>query len=222
MRKEILAISSAAILTMTATAASAAQGDWYVRGEGGYVFGGNTFDGDITKFGDHAASTDGGWRAAAAVGYLVESDLRAEIEVAYADRDTADGRLFGAPLATVSGSLTALTVSANLVWDVPHKLFGAQPFVGGGVGMLRIDADYTSTDAATITINDSDNGAIGKIFAGAAYPIGDQLEATFTYQYAGSFNKIDLPAGPAFSPPLGKFSTRYDEHSLSLGVRYTM
>jgi len=212
---------SAAVLLPAATA-MAAQGDWYVRGEGGYVFGGDTFDGDIFVPGDHDASTDGGWRAAIAAGYLVESDLRIEIEVGYSDRDTDDGQLFGAPLATVNGSISALTVGANLVWDYPHKLFGAQPFVGGGVGILKVDADYTSIDAATITIDDTDTEAYGKLFMGFAYPVGDRLEATFTYQYAGSFNDLDFPAGPAFSSPLGVFHTRYDEHSLSIGVRFTM
>jgi OOP family OmpA-OmpF porin len=220
-RISAVVFASAATLATTAVA-TAAQGDWYVRGEGGYVFGGDTFDGDIPTFGDHAASTDGGWRASVAAGYLVESDLRIEIEVGYSDRDTSDGRLFGAPLAQVSGSINALMVSANLVWDIPHQMFGLQPFVGGGVGMLRVDADYTSLNAGTITINDADTEAMGKLFAGVAYPIGDRLDATFTYQYAGALNDIDFPAGPALAPPQGVFHTGYDEHSLSLGIRFTM
>lgn len=213
------ALSSVAIL---ATAATAAQGDWYVRGDLGYVFGGDTLDGDIFVPGDHDASTEGGWRAAVAAGYLVESDLRVELDVAYSDRDTDDGQLFGAPLPTVSGSLSAWMVTANLVWDIPHKLFGAQPFVGAGVGLLSVDADYTSIDAATITTDDTDNEAVGKMFAGVAYPIGNNLEATFTYQYAGSFNDLDFVTGPVALPPEGRFRTRYDEHSLSLGIRFTM
>jgi outer membrane protein W len=215
-------LSGIAILVVTATAAVAEQGDWYVRGEGGYVFGGDTFDGDIFTPGDHDASTSGGWRAAAAVGYLVESDLRFEIEFGYSDRDTDDGQLFGSPLPAVNGSISALMVTANLVWDIPHKLFGAQPFVGAGAGLLDVEADYTSVDAATITIDSSDREAVGKLFAGVAYPIGSNLEATFTYQYAGAFNDLDFPAGPAFSPPLGVFKSGYDEHSLSLGIRFTM
>ncbi len=222
MRRAYAAALSSATILMTAATAIAAQGDWYVRGEGGYVFGGDTFDGDIFVPGDHDASTDGGWRAAVAAGYLVESDLRVEVEVAYSDRDTDDGQLFGSALPTVSGSISALMVTANLVWDIPHKLFGAQPFVGAGVGMLHVDADYTSFDAATITIDDTDSEAVGKVFAGVAYPIGNNLEATFTYQYAGSFNDLDFPAGPALAPTLGIFRTDYDEHSLSLGIRFTM
>ena len=222
MKRAFAALLSTAAILMTTATAIAAQGDWYVRGEGGYVFGGDTFDGDIFVPGDHDVSTDGGWRAGIAAGYLVESDLRVELDVAYSDRDTSDGQLFGGPLAVVSGSISAWMATANLVWDIPHTLFGAQPFVGGGVGLLDVNADYTSFNGATITVNDSDTEAVGKLFAGVAYPIGNNLEATFTYQYAGSFNDLDFPAGPALSPPLGVFHTRYDEHSLSLGIRYTM
>ena len=211
-----------ASVLLTAATAMAAQGDWYVSGGGGYVFGGDTFDGDIFAPGDHDASTEGGWRAALGVGYLVESDLRIQADVSYSDRDTDDGQLFGSPLPTVSGSISALMVSLNLIWDIPHQVFGAQPFVGAGVGMLQVDAAYDSIDAATITIDDRDTEAVGKVFAGLAYPIGNGLEATFSYEYAGSFNDLDLPAGPAFSPPLGVFRTDYDEHSVSLGVRFTM
>jgi opacity protein-like surface antigen len=94
--------------------------------------------------------------------------------------------------------------------------------VGAGAGLLHVDADYISFDAATITVNDTDTEAVGKVFAGVAYPIGNNLEATFTYQYAGSFNDLEFQTGPALSPPEGIYHTRYDEHSLSIGVRFTM
>lgn len=216
------ALAALTLATVCLNDAGAAQkGQMYVRGDLGYVFGDNSMDGDIFGPGDHDVDTDGGWRGGAAFGYLLEDDLRVEAEVSYSDRDTDSGQLFGAPLPTVSGSISAWMVTANLVYDIPHKLFGAQPFVSLGAGWISVDADYTSVDAATITTDDTETQAVGKIGAGFAYPVGNNIEATLAYQYAGTFNDLHFPTGPAGSAPIATFRAPYSENSVSLGVRYT-
>lgn len=202
--------------------ASAAQGQMYVRGDLGYVFGQDeTLDGDIFSPGDHDVGTDGGWRGGAAFGYLVEDDLRVEAEVSYSSRDTDNGQLFGAPLPTVAGDITTWMVTANLVYDIPHKFFGAQPFISAGAGWISVDASYISNDAATIETRDRDTQAVGKLAAGLAYPVANNVEATLTYQFAETFNELHFPTGPAASPVQGTFASSYRENSVSVGVRYT-
>ena len=225
MHSHATALVALALVAAAFNSASAAQqGQIYVRGDVGYVFGDSSIDGEAFASGsrtDHGVETDGGWRGGAAFGYLIEDDLRIEAEISYADRDTDSGSLAGLPLTTVSGSVSALMVTANLVYDIPHKLFGAQPFVSGGVGIICVDADYISSDAATIRVDDTDTVAAGKIAVGFAYPVAQNIEATFAYQYAGTFNDLTFPGGPAVGPPQGIVKLPYGENSVSLGVRYT-
>jgi len=145
---------------LAATAASAQDANWYVRGEAGANF-------QSKVDGTPDAKGDTGWNIGAAAGRDFGNGFRTEAEVDYFD---ASGKHDGGDLKTVAGFV-------NGYYDFNRG--GAwQPFVGAGVGIAQVKVDGGLNDG-------DDTGFAWQLKAGVAHPFNDRLTGEIAYRYLG-------------------------------------
>jgi outer membrane autotransporter protein len=102
-------------------------------------------------------------------------------------------------------------VFLNGYWDIPSEIvLPIQPYVSAGVGYswLKETADYTSQAMGKESASEKDFG--WQVGFGAAYKLNDNVDVTLGYRYE-DLGKIKT----------GESSTRFINHKLSLGLRYT-
>ncbi len=201
MRKVALVLALAS--TAIAAPAMARDGQWYVGVEGGLLIAEDT-NLDITTAMttvEDAVKIDyetPGYDFDGIVGYDF-GIFRAEAEVAYKGVQQ-QGLQVGAPgipadgpnngLATgvfdTNGQTDALSFMVNGMFDFGDD-DGLQGFVGGGVGVARVEV--TSTFAAPSWLDDSDTGLAWQALAGVRAPITDSIDVGLKYRY---FNAPDM------------------------------
>ena len=197
MRK--LAIVVALSSTVLATPALARNSAWYVGGDfGGMIVEDIDFDFGLTPTIPSNASSqlalnhDYGYDAALFVGYDLGA-FRIEAEVAYKRADVDDIETvirtpgFGVPLGAAitpdifpagGGRTSALSFMVNGMLDFGDD-DGVSGFVGGGVGIARVDYNNIrafSNQAAII--DDSDTRFAWQIVAGLRQAITDNIDIT--------------------------------------------
>jgi OmpA-OmpF porin, OOP family len=223
MRK--LAIVVALSSTVLATPALARDGAWYIGGDfGAMIVEDVSFDVGTTEDAvivDH----EYGFDAAGFVGYDLGA-FRLEAEVAYkraridelestlrlpgqAAPGTASAQQF---LNAGGGSTTALSFMVNGLLDFGDD-DGISGFVGGGVGMARVNFNNQRVFANQgAFIEDSDSRFAWQILAGVRQAISDNMDVTVRYRF---FNVSDLEM-VGFG---GRdFSSRLRTHSLLGGI----
>jgi OmpA-OmpF porin, OOP family len=221
MRK--LAIGLALASTALASPSMARDGQWYVGVDGGVML---VEDLDL-NIGpapiQGTANTDTGYDFGAVVGYDF-GGFRLEAETSYRE---ADLRSFassvpgipsgpGAALATsglkaTGGDANALSFMVNGMLDFGED-DGLQGFVGGGVGVARVDVHQIY--AAPAWLADSDTGLAWQALAGVRAPISDSWDVGLKYRFFNAPN-VDLV------DRLGRdVSTRFRSHSLMGSLVY--
>jgi outer membrane protein OmpA-like peptidoglycan-associated protein/opacity protein-like surface antigen len=227
MRK--LAIVVALSSTVLATPALARDGAWYVGADfGAMIVEDVAFDVGTTNDAiivDH----EYGFDAAGFVGYDMGA-FRLEAEVAYKkariDEIEATLRLPGqGPGATGAvvpqqflnaggGNTTALSFMVNGLLDFGDD-DGISGFIGGGVGMARVNHNNMRAFANQgAFIDDSDTRFAWQVLAGVRQAISDGMDVTVRYRF---FNASDLE-GVGFG---GRdFSSRLRTHSLLGGITF--
>lgn len=185
---------------------------WYVGADAGVNF---AQDSDI-KFKDGTnnnltASADTGYALQVHGGYAFKpfsfATPRAEAEVAYRN----SGLKSLTDVTDSSGDTSSLSLMANGVLSfLPNRSW--HPFVGAGIGMSRINAEWKVNGSRAV--NDSDWVFAYQAFAGVSYDLTKNWELTAQYRYFGTqdadFADVDND----------KFSGEYASHAILAGFAY--
>jgi OmpA-OmpF porin, OOP family len=220
MRK--LAISLALASTAITSPALARNDQWYVGVDGGAMLV-EDISLDIGTTSDAAnINADTGYDFGGVVGYDF-GGFRLESEVSYRSAELTETIVSAAGIpqgagATVrtgafdtNGNVSALSFMVNGLLDFGDD-DGLQGFVGGGVGVARVDVNNIL--AAPAWLNDSDTGLAWQALAGIRAPLSDSWDVGLKYRF---FNapKVDLV------DRLGRaVSTRFRSHSLMGSLVY--
>ena len=221
MRK--LAISLALASTALASPALARDDQWYVGVDGGAMIV-EDLSLDIGAL-NNAASVDmdKGYDFGGVVGYDF-GGFRLESEVSYRQADI-DGFNSQTPQITsgagtalqrggsydVAGDASALSFMVNGLLDFGDD-DGLQGFVGGGVGVARVDVQ--TVFAAPAFLDDSDTGFAWQALAGVRAPLSDNWDVGLKYRFfnADKVNLVDR---------LGRaVDTRFRSHSIMGSLIY--
>jgi len=182
------------LLTCSAGAAQARDGDFYVGAEAGVTV---VDGGDLTFTpGTVAASTgtvdlgyDRGIDGAAFLGYDF-GPVRIEAEASYrsagigtVNSDFTVGTVMVAGPRDGGGKVSALSFMGNAMLDI-GKDDGLSFFVGGGVGYAKIrydDLHVASTQSAFL--DDGDAGFAWQLIAGVRQPISGNIDVSARYRF---------------------------------------
>ena len=221
MRK--LALGLALASTALASPSMARDGSWYVGVDGGAMLVEDlNLDIGATPI-EGTANTDTGYDFGAVVGYDF-GGFRLEAETSYRETDlrsfsssvsaipSGAGSALSTPgLKATGGDANALSFMVNGMFDFGED-DGLQGFVGGGVGVARVDVQQIF--AAPSWLDDSDTGLAWQALAGVRAPLSDSWDVGLKYRF---FNapKVDLV------DRLGReVSTRFRSHSLMGSLVY--
>ncbi len=220
MRK--LALGLALASTALASPSMARDGSWYVGVDGGAMLV-EDLDIDIgTINGAGTINTDTGYDFGAVVGYDF-GGFRLEAETSYRETDlkSVATSLGGIPngagssvtngLKLTGGDANALSFMVNGMLDFGED-DGLQGFVGGGVGVARVDVQQIF--AAPSWLDDSDTGLAWQALAGIRAPLSDSWDVGLKYRFfnAPKVNLVDR---------LGRdVETRFRSHSLMGSLVY--
>ena len=215
MRKLVIGLALAS--TALATPALARDDSWYVEADGGVMKLENVnFDIGTLKnavnLRHHYGYDFGG-----VVGYDF-GGFRLETEASYRGADpevltTTGGTVTGlvpgktGTFTYGAGDSTALSFMLNGLLDFGDDN-GLQGFVGGGVGVARVEFKDSINSVGPGFLNDSDTGFAYQALAGVRAPISDHWDVGIKYRFF-NVNNVDIvdTAGRAVS-------TRWRSHSL--------
>jgi OmpA-OmpF porin, OOP family len=218
MRK--LAISLALASTVLASPASARDDQWYVGVDGGAMI---VEDLDIASNGTTLVNSgfDKGFDVGGVVGYDF-GGFRLESEVSYRRASIKDHTVtLPAPLAALNGTYdgesafgkaSALSFMVNGLLDFGDD-DGIQGFVGGGVGVARVDLSNFGV-ASTTLLDDSDTGFAWQALAGIRAPLSNSWDVGLKYRFFNA-DKINLVTTPGIG-----VDTRFRSHSLMGSLIY--
>jgi OmpA-OmpF porin, OOP family len=221
MRK--LAIGLALASTALASPSMARDGQWYVGVDGGAMLVEDLeMDIGATPI-EASADTDTGYDFGGVVGYDF-GGFRLESEVGYREADlkgfsssvpaipsTSGTALSPAGLKATGGDVNALSFMINGMLDFGDD-DGLQGFVGGGVGVARVDVQQVF--AAPSWLDDSDTGFAWQAIAGIRAPLSDSWDVGIKYRF---FNA----SGVDLVDRLGRdVSTKFRSHSLMGSLVY--
>lgn len=221
MRK--LAISLALASTALASPALARDNQWYVGVDGGAMIV-EDLALDIGALNDAATvDTDKGYDFGGVVGYDF-GGFRLESEVSYRKADVtgfnsqspqipsgAGTTLAPGSTYAVAGNASALSFMVNGLLDFGDD-DGLQGFVGGGVGVARVDVQ--TVFAAPSFLDDSDTGFAWQALAGIRAPLSDSWDVGLKYRFFNA-DKVGLV------DRLGRaVDTRFRSHSLMGSLIY--
>jgi OmpA-OmpF porin, OOP family len=221
MRK--LAIGLALASTALASPSMARDGQWYVGVDGGAMIV-EDLQLDIGALPiEGTANTKTGYDFGAVVGYDF-GGFRLEAETSYREADLtsfassvpgipsgAGAGLSTAGLKATNGDVNALSFMVNGMLDFGED-DGLQGFVGGGVGVARVDVQQIF--AAPSWLDDSDTGFAWQALAGIRAPLSDSWDVGLKYRFFNA-SKVDLV------DRLGRgVETRFRSHSLMGSIVY--
>ena len=221
MRK--LAISLALASTALASPALARDDQWYVGVDGGAMIV-EDLSLDIGATNNAASiDMDKGYDFGGVVGYDF-GGFRLESEVSYRQADVqgfnssapqitggAGTALVGGGSYDVAGDASALSFMVNGLLDFGDD-DGLQGFVGGGVGVARVDVQTVL--GAPSFLDDSDTGFAWQALAGVRAPLSDNWDVGLKYRFfnADKVNLVDR---------LGRaIDTRFRSHSIMGSLIY--
>ncbi|MBA4010205.1 MAG: flagellar motor protein MotB, partial [Erythrobacter sp.] len=216
--------------TALTTPAMARDGQWYIQGDGGVMLVENQSIDVNDAEGNAAADYDTGYDFGGLVGYDFGS-FRLEAEASYraADLSEVTGGSLGLannPLATAPGGFTTFTGTREALGEINALSFmlnglfdfgdddGVQGFVGGGVGVARVDMEGRVNANGPGVWDDSDTGFAWQLLAGVRAPINDTWDVGLKYRYfrAPDINLVD---------PLGRdLTTSLTSHSILGSITY--
>jgi opacity protein-like surface antigen len=140
---------------------------------------------------------------------------RLEAELGYGAFDVDTHTVAGTPVAAANsfGSTDALTAMANLYVD--YNLGALRPFVGGGIGVARVEFDNHGVTGNLGIMSDTENGFAWQVMAGVGVDVTQALtlEAMVRYQ-AISGAELVSSTGPTSTIDLASTQAL-------LGMRYS-
>jgi opacity protein-like surface antigen len=115
-------------------------------------------------------------------------------------------------VAAGQGEVTTTALFANVYYDFETDS-AFTPYVGAGFGFAALDVDYSPSDTAIISDDDSVYGF--QLMAGASYALTEQLELVGDVRYRSLEDaEVDATLFPA------EFDVENDSISLNAGLRF--
>lgn len=228
--KRALLASSAFLLVGTGTASA----------DGLYanVFGGVNFQNDVggnqattTTATSYAADVEPGFVIGGTIGTDLNQyvqGLRIEGEVSWRDND-ANGRFSqvtffaGTTSGILESSQSTFALLVNLWYDFDIGE-GVKPYVGGGIGWGRSEAEgvfyRTFPSTGTAFIYDADgSGFVWQLGAGLRYPIADDMKLGLGYRY---FRGPDIDNNVFVGKNSLPLEFERDNHSVTLDLTFDL
>lgn len=194
---------------LAAPAAIAADPGWYVSGMAGLTF---AEDADGTDSGvPFTTSFNTGFNLGAAGGYAFPNGLRLEGELAYRQTDVDKITIGGLAFAG-GGNANAFSVMGNAFYDFDLG-GGWKPYVGGGIGLARVEASKV-TIAGFALVDDDDTVFAYQVGGGMGYTLTPQATVFLDYRYFATEDPTFRDVGGA------TLKTELHTHNVSLGMRY--
>lgn len=210
MRK--LAVTLALASTALSTPAFAKDDAWYVGVEGGAMIV-EDIDYDINDGADGVvtADSDYGWDVGGTIGYDF-GGFRAEAEVSYRRASLDALRDDTTNFDYAGGSTSALSFMVNGMLDFGAD-DGVQGFIGGGVGVARVKANYGLATQGDL-VDDSDTVFAWQAIAGVRQPISENVDVTLKYRFFNADNARFVTVGG------DEVEGRFRSHSILGGVTF--
>ncbi len=226
MSRRRTCLTALALLGASATSSLAADpAGWYVSGQAGAAWQEDSSTNGAMSF--HSES-DPGFDVLGAVGRNLGNGVRLEGELGYRQIDLSKlsigndggagaaagvGSLNGVTTNNVSGGSHVVSFMGNAFYDfdLPNTRF--KPYIGGGVGFARVEADDLRASNAPLV---SDNAVVFAYQAGAgvSYPLTPQTDAFLDYRYFATQD-------PTFTAATGgTVKTDLQTQNVSVGLRY--
>lgn len=222
------ALFAAAATLAFAPAAHAYQGVYGAIGAGlSYVGPDRDFEGTGALAFDSEADFDNGIGVYAALGHANANGWRKELEFSFRQNDLrhlpGDGLGFtGWSENTVDGDIQSLAFMFNLIKDF-NSDSSVTPYVGVGVGLARLEADYIGNDPnfsggfGALSINDDEIGLAYQGIAGLAFELAEGLILDLSYRY---FATSDMEFDGTLAGLPEEFEQEYNSHSVFAGLRW--
>ena len=220
---------SASVLVLLASPAAARNGAWYVGGDfGGTIVEDIQFDFGLAPTIPSAANSqivlnhDYGFDGALFVGYDL-GQFRIEAETAYkvANVSDIDSSIIIPPAFPTAftlvpaggGHTSALSFMVNGMLDFGDD-DGISGFVGGGIGVARVDYNNIRTFSNHDVIDDSDTRFAWQVVAGVRQAISDNIDITVRYRFfnVDNIRTVDFRGLDSDS--------RFRSHSLLAGITF--
>lgn len=196
-------------------------GSFYLSGSGGVSYladSDNTGSGGLSVDSNH----DRGYQFAGALGLRINQDFRVETELGYrvndADSLTVNGAGALAGLsAAADGEITAMSLMLNGYGDMDifshnKNMNYIKPYIMGGIGMARIDADVSG--GGVQMVDDDDTAFAYQIGLGIGYSFSETTAFDLGYRY---FAVSNLEFNDAAGNP---FDSEYNNHTVLIGLRH--
>ncbi len=216
--KKLLCAASFVALTFS-THSNAADGNWYVSGQGGFVM---TEDHDFNYAAGNNIDTelDNGYAFGVNAGYdhglLFNNNIgiRTELEYMYRNNEVDTHSLNGgSPLAGAKGEVTSNAFMANAIAYIDTNT-PVKPYAGAGIGFAMVEYDGYGVNAIPAVLDDDDTVFAYQGIIGAEYEITEELSITGDYRYFRTAD-LDITSAVNFST-----STEYENHNFIFGARY--
>jgi OOP family OmpA-OmpF porin len=183
--------------------------------------------------------------ALARVGYRVAPHFRLELEGGWRTsrmKSIVDYQTYGRPPGSITnvcgppavnandcgqpgGRIGAWTVMTNAYLDL-DPLFGLRPFFGVGAGVARVSTQASGaligeSPQGSVSIDGADWRAAYQAIGGVSYRINRRLDADLSYRflYSGGHEANATTTGDI---PLGRIDGPYEDHAVTLGLRYSL
>lgn len=185
----------------------------------GFAYGGTNFDTTLDGDGDFSSldlDFDNGFTFGFGIGSQFTPNWRAEVEFLYSRQD-ADALSFsgGGPASGVDGDLTTTAVFANGYYDFANDS-PFTPYLGGGIGVARVDQDIFTAGGASL--DESDTGFAAQAIAGVSYAVSDRVSLTADVRYRRIFD-INTTSVMAAGGGTGSFSGDLETIAVNVGFR---
>jgi opacity protein-like surface antigen len=217
MKNILLNSVSALVLTVIALPAHAdglsfgESGGWYTS-----VFaGGSSLRNVETDYYGSAYSVDfnNGYVLGFAIGKQISPNLRVEGELSYNRNKASSYSYGGSGPYPADGHISATYLLANVWYDIPTQ-GKLKPYVGGGIGAARVNAD-THFGGNAFGYGPGETKLAGQIGAGFSYELSPKMDLDVGYRYK-VVNNVDF----ADNDGSGVYTAGdVQSHNLQIGLR---
>lgn len=223
MRNFLLSTACVVALTLGCSAAQAADFEEpVIRGSVWYVslFGGASFldEIEITYLNSGTAGmsetrSDAGFIVGGAIGWHVNPNMRAEVEVSFFENQVNRLSYPYFPVDySASGHINSVNVLANLWYDFDMGM-GIVPYLGGGAGVGFVDGKAAWSNPFNELVG-SDTGFAFQVGGGIMFDITEAVAFDLGYRYRGILD-VNLPSD---DPVQLNASTDIYGHFLQAGI----